>query len=66
MLPAAVVSRIMTPAFAHGSVAVTLTTRAVILISPVICRCMKWNWSAVPQMSAPEPATVYELPPYQA
>ncbi len=38
VLPAAVVSRIITPALAHGSVLVMLTTLAVMAKSPVICR----------------------------
>jgi hypothetical protein len=60
--PAASVSRNMTPAFAHGSVFVWLTTRAVIVPLPVnVCESY-WKESAVPQMSTPEPFTVY-VPP---
>src|SRR5687768_5055969 len=51
-------ARIMTPAFVHRSTYSRLCTRATIAPSPVIVRYAKWNASAAPQMSAPDPLTV--------
>src|SRR5882724_10638387 len=60
--PAVRVSRNMTPAFAHGSVLVSLTTRAVMVPSPVSACESNWKESAVPQISTPDPFRVYVLP----
>src|SRR5437660_2594554 len=48
----------MTPAFAHGSVALCAVTRAVTGPSPASGCETRWNWSLVPQMSPPPPWTV--------
>ena len=56
--PAAVPSRIITPALAKGSVAVSELSRAIRLPFPDSGWCTKRNSSAVLQMSTPEPFTV--------
>ena len=58
MALAAAESRIITPALAQVFVFGTLVTRAMIELSPVTFAERKWNWSEVPQISAPPPATV--------
>ena len=61
MLPAARVSRNITPALAALLVVgvwVCVTTLAVRRPSPVIGMDRNWNWSALFQMSDPPPATV--------
>src|SRR5262249_39413055 len=56
--PAVRVSRSITPAFAYMLVFCKLATRATISTSPLVgCETIR-NASAVPQMSAPLPATV--------
>jgi len=60
--PVVRVSRNMTPAFAQALVLVSLTTRAVIVPSPVNASESNWKESAVPQMSTPDPLMVY-VPP---
>ncbi|MBA7700956.1 hypothetical protein ES703_109682 [subsurface metagenome] len=47
------VSRIITPALAHGSVLSTLSTFAIIAAAPVISLKAKWNSSELAQISAP-------------
>src|SRR6516162_205627 len=49
--------RIMTPAFANGDVICSPFTTAMIVPSPASGCDTNWNASAVPQMSAPAPAT---------
>src|SRR5262249_56723286 len=55
-------SRNITPALAHGSVFVREFTRAMMLASPVRGWEAKLKASLFPQMSAPEPITVNEVP----
>jgi hypothetical protein len=60
--PVAVDSRIITPALAQEWVFCWLLTRATTSPSPDIGTDAKWNASAVPQMSAPEPEMVIVEP----
>src|SRR5258708_30468326 len=52
----------MTPALAHGSEFVCVLTRAVTVPSAARGWSMRWNASAVPQMSAP-PALTDQVDP---
>src|SRR5581483_3064489 len=56
--PGVSVSRIMTPALAHGSVLCTPVTRATICPSPVSGTHTYWKASAVAQMSVPDARSV--------
>src|SRR6185503_9699765 len=56
--PAPRPARIMTPALVHTSVLEIDATRATISPSPDIGWYTKWNASAVPQISVPDPLTV--------
>src|SRR4051812_22003214 len=60
--PAPVPVRIMIPALVHWLTFSTLFTCAVITKLPASDEYMYWNSSAVPQMSAPLPRTVYVRP----
>jgi len=52
-------ARIITPAFTHAFTSCGIVaTRATMVASPARGVYAKWNASAVPQMSAPEPLTV--------
>src|SRR5581483_1675309 len=56
--PGVSVSRIMTPALAHGSVLCTPVTRTTICPSPVSGTHTYWKASAVAQMSVPDARSV--------